>query len=215
VNPNDAATVLGTSDTDVTDLTRTTEDSSSETSKDASEIEIDEHGNMVDLAAAEEEKAYTHKRVIQPLNSGPPVEKTDLSTVNLDDPALAPPTVPEPPSIPEVAAPDQQAPVDTSTPPPEPISLSDQQPHEQTLQELEVAVDSPHVANLPEAERKAMAEAGYVPEAPSTLPQFPLPETDQQSEQPAPPAVPPPFVPPYMQPASDGGTDELNLPSPQ
>jgi nanoRNase/pAp phosphatase (c-di-AMP/oligoRNAs hydrolase) len=236
VDPNDAADILGASGDDVTN-TSSPEYSDPEQPKEASQIEIDEHGNMVDLVAAEEEKSYTHKKVIQPLNAAPSVEKTDLSTVNLDDPSLnagLPQTVPAVPQATEASVPGA---FDSSQAPPElqpvdPASVAqeaaapavqipnpaDQQPHEQTLQELEIAVDSPHVADLPEAERKAMAEAGYVPEPPSTLPQFPLPTTETsqvETSQSAPPPVPPPFMPPAMQPQPDTKGSELNLPTPQ
>lgn len=241
VDPNDAAALLGASGGDVTDTTLRNDDSTgddSSDSNDASPIEIDEHGNMVDLDAVEAEKAYEHqKKVIQPLNLEPPVQKTDLSTVNLDDAPAPDPVVAqaETPAavatIPDALVEAPQPPVESAleVPSAEPAGI-DQPATEQTLEDLERAVDSPHVGghgdaentdNARDAVHQAMAEAGYVPDAPSTMPQFPEPEPptevnigEDQSQQPAPPAVPPPFMPPYMQPQTspDG---ELNLPSPQ
>lgn len=241
VNPNDAADILGGSGKDVTD-TSSPDEESTEEDRDASPIEIDEHGNMTDLEAVEAEKAYAHqKKIIQPLNVAPEMPKTDLSTVSFDDSAsqstspvgpVSQVAAPEPqmPSI-ETQVPDAQSAIESAQSaiteaalPAESLpNPANQSPvdHEQTLQELEIAVESPHVADLLPAEQQAMAEAGYVPDAPSNMPQFPLPEAPTEvlspgeQQVPPPPAVPPPFVPPYMQPQPAPGGNELNLPSPQ
>lgn len=240
VDPNKAAELLGASGEDVTNLdegvTQEEEDAL------ASQIEIDEHGKMTDLEAEAEEKAYEHKqKVIQPLNTPPPVQKTDLSTVNLDEvPAPSPvtPAAAEDTSLglpvePQVVAPpmdpqSQQfldpaaAALEAAAPAEQIPNPAAQQPAmddvgEKTLQDLEVAVNSPHISALPPAEQQAMREAGYVPTPPSSLPQFPLPdqpspEQPQEPGQPTPPAVPPPL--PFA-PQPDAGTNELNLPPPQ
>ena len=225
VNVDDAVNILGASGRDVTDTSH--EDSAPMTveEKNASPIEIDEHGNMVDLVAEEEEKAYAHKqKIIQPLNVEPPKPKTDLSTVSFDESAVQPVVQPV-----EVASPAQevdtqsvieaaQTAISESVVPAsqivDPVTNA-----EQTLADLERAVDSPHLNNLPPAEQQAMAEAGYVPDAPGAplaQPQFPVPEVQPADGQPvAPPPLPPPFVPPYMQPQPNSSQDELNLPNPQ
>jgi nanoRNase/pAp phosphatase (c-di-AMP/oligoRNAs hydrolase) len=227
VSVDQAANLLGVSGQDVTDTSASREVSAESTSDGgASPIEIDEHGNMIDLVAAEEEKAYAHKqKVIQPLNVEPPKPKTDLSTVSFDDPSAPSPEQPSttatetsPTATNQSAIEAAQAVISELAAPaseiPNPVASA-----EQTLADLERAVDSPHVKNLPSAEQQAMAEAGYVPDAPaapSTLPQFPLPENEAPQAQPvAPPPLPPPFVPPYMQPQPSSSTDELNLPNPQ
>jgi hypothetical protein len=129
--------------------------------EDTSVIEIDDQGKLKDLAAEQEESEYERKspKVIQPLNAAPDVPKTDLSEYKFDTPGSTPP--------PETRA---------STP-------------EQTLADLEKAVDSPHLQ-----------------QSEST--------TSSAEAQPAPPPLPPPMMPMY-QPPPQNGDGELNLPNPQ
>jgi nanoRNase/pAp phosphatase (c-di-AMP/oligoRNAs hydrolase) len=212
-----------------------------------SQIEIDEHGNMIDLAVEAEERAYTHKRVIQPLNQPPVIPRTDLSTI---DAASLPSAELQLPTV-VVETPAQQSPEDSPAPelpteaiasipnaPPE-VSLpveataiqfaesatevlapethvaqyvSEQQnnipepevqhdytnepQHEPTLQELEVAVDSPHINHVP------LATPDHID--PQTDIEYNQPNTDQFSEPPQEPAqssappLPPPFIPTGM-----------------
>ncbi|MCA9347239.1 hypothetical protein KC930_01500 [Candidatus Saccharibacteria bacterium] len=195
VSPEAAADLLGTSSVDVTDKS----EHPTEEKVEPSEIEIDEHGNMVDITAQEEEKAYAHKqKVIQPLNVEPPKPKTDLSSYSFDD---------------QKANTDQQ-PQSTEENAIIPETMGDQPTPEQTLADLEKAVDSPHLAQQ-EAAREEIAGVIEEAEAPKLdLPaEMPATDQDQQSQIPPAPSVPPPMaVPPYMQPQGD---DELNLPSPQ
>lgn len=221
VSVDDAASVLGASGTDVTETASDATDQASDNKTETSPIEIDELGVMVDLKAAAEERAYEHKqKVIQPLGFDPNKPKTDLSTVSFDDPMTNQPPVVDRQTSAEsahAAALEAAASKDAI---PNPAFAGDQ-----TLEELEKAVDSPHVAKVADAEQKAMAEAGYVPAAPSTMPQFPLPEPlpeesigAPETQQLAPPPLPPPFVPPYMQPQPVQQVpvnDELNLPEPK
>ena len=198
------------------------------------EIEIDEHGNMVDLAVAEEEKQYAHKqRVIQPLNVETPKPKTDLSSFSFDAPVAtsAPALQPEAQSVSEaIPAPNEPiqsaeealaheqiavseaGPIADSSVVPEVIT--DEPTPEQTLADLERAVDSPHLADIADAARDAINGAV------GTVPEFNLPAEEAATEEqqpepnnPPPPPVPPPLMPPYMQPQNAPG--EMNLPSPR
>ena len=185
----------------------------------AAKIEIDEHGKMVDLAVQEAEKEYSHhQRVIKPLSApDEPVSKTALTDYKFDAPT--PGVVAPTPGAADVAANpmtvqgvpfgEQPAVVPELQPEPQPEVINTEPTAEQTLADLERAVDSPHVAQdaarYSGAEHRAMAEAGYVPE-----PKAPENETDQ----PAPPPLPPPMMPMFM-PPRQSGDGELNLPSPQ
>lgn len=221
-NVSEVADSLGASGQDVTNTHTETDEQGNVIQP--PEIEIDEHGNMVDLVVAEEEKQYAHKqRIIQPLNAAPEAPKTDLSNFSFDTPAPATPPAPvqEPqvaPDVPvqspeEALAHEQMAaseagPIEDSSIVPEVVT--DQPTPEQTLADLEKAVDSPHLA---ETARNGINEAiGGVPEL--NLPADGVTTEQSQVDQSVPPPpLPPPLMPPYMQPQTAPG--EMNLPSPQ
>lgn len=237
-NVNEVADSLGASGKDVTNTHVETDEQGNVIQP--PEIEIDEHGNMIDLAAAEEEKKYIHKqRVIQPLNVEPAKPKTDLASFNFDAPdagaatpmaveevppvsADLPGAVPAADPVPAEPVVEQAAPAET--PQPEvasvesseivPEVITDELTPEQTLADLEKAVDSPHLADPADAARDAIA--GAVGDAPAPSFDLPAEVTDAENHDttPPPPPVPPPFVPPYMQPQKNAD-GELNLPSPQ
>lgn len=180
------------------------------------EIEIDEHGNMVDLVEQEEERASHRQKIIQPIG-GPaePLQKTNLSSYIFEAPAnggtLTANSVPEyeqpDPSLDPLASPVTDTPImDHNGPQQDDTEIQDRP--EQTLAELEKAVDSPHLAESAQEARNAIADAvdDYVPNPADQIPD------DQQKE--APPELPPPFLPPVAQPRT-GADGELNLPTPQ
>jgi hypothetical protein len=221
-----AAEALGAQEADVTDTSSTADEPPVDPETEASKIEIDEHGKMKDLEAEEAEREYQHKqRVIQPLNTEPSTPKTDLTGYVFDTPVapvasngppvLGAPPLPESTSQPEQAVPGgvQPAPTvitpQTTTPPvvpsipqPNPDGSFPTEAPIQTLEDLERAVDSPHIKAASvarDAVSQAMAEAGYVP--------------DPQPAQQAPPPVPPPIMPAFMPPTTaDNG--EIGLPTP-
>ncbi len=227
---------LGTSGSDVTD-TSSAEPEISEAEKQASEIDIDEHGKMVDLQeqeaeeAADAERQNKHERVIQPLNAPPaPTEKTDLSSYVFEPPTnsgtLTANAVPEHEQIEENIDPmNGQSPADApilshDAPPAAPEEEIDTTNEaRQTLADLEVAVDSPHVKEAQDnadAAREAIEQSANA-DVPNPADQVPSDTSNEQPADPsAPPAVPPPFTPPMapMTPISSPN-GELNLPSPQ
>jgi hypothetical protein len=209
VHPEDHTTVdvdsvadkLGAASDDVTEDKPADEPKKAD---DTSIIEIDDQGKLKDLAAEQEESDYVRKapKVIQPLGAPASTEpKTDLSGYVFDQPAATAPA-------PVVSAPDNPMVVE-GVPFGDKPMFDDSQSAEQTLADLEKAVDSPHVKDLPapgSAEAQSMAEAGYRPED--------RPPQDQNQDQPAPPPLPPPMMPMFQPPAqSENG--ELNLPGPQ
>ena len=228
-NVSEVADSLGASGQDVTNTHVETDEQGNVIQP--PEIEIDEHGNMVDLVVAEEEKQYAHKqRVVQPLNVEPPKPKTDLSNFSFDAPAPVVPPVPDAPvpeaqAVPEAPAQSPEealaheqmaaseaGPIEDNSVVPEVIT--DQPTPEQTLADLEKAVDSPHLAAVADAARDAINEsAGGVPELNFPAEEVVSEQPQQDQSTPPPPPVPPPLMPPYMQPQNAPG--EMNLPTPQ
>jgi hypothetical protein len=218
-NVNEVADSLGASGIDVTNTHTEVDETGAPILP--PEIEIDEHGKMVDLVAAEEEKQYAHKqKIIQPLNAEPPKPKTDLSNFNFDASAPHQPTE-EAGAVPPVQE-SQDSPVTQQETGPiqdasvVPEIITDQPTPEQTLADLEKAVDSPHLANADSA-REAIS--GALTDTPTPELHLPAeesaPDQQQTAQEIAPPIVPPPFVPPYMQPQPNSDNNELNLPKPQ
>lgn len=181
------------------------------------EIEIDEHGNLVDLVEQEEERASHRQKVIQPLTAPTePQQKTNLSAYVFDAPdnggTLTANTVPEhqqpEPSVDYLAAPNSNNPILEHNSGASEKLPETQENKEQTLEDLERAVDSPHLKEAAEEARNTINAA--------TNTQAPKPQeqaTDGQQGT-APPPLPPPLAPPPVrpQPAPNG---ELNLPNPQ
>jgi hypothetical protein len=227
---------LGASGQDVTDTsTVNSGDQSGEDVDQTSEIEIDEHGRMTDLA--EETERTSHKqRVIQPLNSAPEQAKTDLSNYVFEQPetggTLTANTVPEhenlTPSVDPLSTPQPQTPIleHTNQSPEQPEIATAPElpdtPHEQTLAELEQAIGSPHaqindVSTAREEINQIIADPAYEPVAPTPdqdLGAQPMDMVVAPGDAIAPPPLPPPLLPDYMQPqqTQDG---ELTLPNPQ
>lgn len=201
VDVNDVASTLGASHGDVTNTKVEAEHVMTEEEKLANKIDIDEHGRMTDLEAealqqqADVEQSLKHgQRVIQPLGAEPPKPKTDLSTVTFDEPtpttteqgAVGLPTIPQMPS--QATEPATEMPSKVSADPLIPVVNEEQQPADplfpvpengvgQTLEDIEHAVNSPHVGGTGEI----------------SLPSPEMPAESQANEEPVPPAVPPPF----------------------
>lgn len=207
---------LGTSGQDVTNTT-TDDESVVSTEPQPPEIEIDEHGKMVDLVEQEEERASHRQRIIQPLGQPmAPQAKTDLNGYVFGPPTNGGTLTAN--SIPEHEQPDESvdplAETHTDTPimehggeqvdePIADVAQDPTQPHEQTLADLEVAVASPHVAGNVDDARSAIEQA-----ANETVPN----PADQGPDNQSPPVMPPPFMPPMPAPGPNG---EVNLPPPQ
>jgi len=211
---------LGTSGQDVTN-TNSSDDSNTQVESQPPEIEIHEHGKMVDLVEQEEERVSRKQKIIQPIG-GPavPQSKTDLTAYVFEPPAnggtLTANSIPEH-EQPDVSV-DPLAETHSDTPimehggglaetPVVEATPESTEPHEQTLADLEVAVGSPHVTASADDARSAIEQSANVA-VPNPADQIP----EEQIETQSPPVLPPPFMPPMPAPGPNG---EVNLPPPQ
>lgn len=158
------------------------EENKTPANENTSEIAIDDTGKLVVLAE-EEEKRLHHEKVIKPLNAPESRPKTNLRSYVFDNNSPAPMfTANTQPDVPqsELSA-DPSKPLETSLMPQNETSNNESatesqqvmsEKPEQTLADLERAVDSPHLLQADVPQSATNEEPSTAPPVPPPLPPF-------------------------------------------